>query len=97
MQKIRTTAIALSLALLAACAQRGAEQQQQAAGDTAAMAATPATAPMAGKLPDPVCGMDYDTSYHEWSVYKGDTVHFCSPTCKEVFDKNPEKWAAKLQ
>ncbi|RFM35889.1 YHS domain-containing protein [Chitinophaga silvisoli] len=45
---------------------------------------------------DPVCGMPYDTMFHEFSVYKNDTVHFCSPTCKRVFDKNPEKFAAKL-
>lgn len=45
---------------------------------------------------DPVCGMPYDAAYKEWSVYKKDTIHFCSPTCKGVFDKNPEKYAAKL-
>lgn len=51
---------------------------------------------IAGKLPDAVCGMPYDTTYHEWSVYKKDTLYFCSPTCKRVFDKNPEKYAAKI-
>lgn len=54
------------------------------------------TASVSGKPGDPVCEMPYDTSYHEFSVYKGDTIHFCSVTCKEVFDKNPEKYAAKL-
>jgi len=53
-------------------------------------------AAIAGKFPDAVCGMPYDTSYHEWSVYKKDTLRFCSPTCKRVFDKNPEKYASKL-
>ncbi|WP_343671333.1 YHS domain-containing protein [Chitinophaga sp.] len=57
---------------------------------------TTALQPIAGKMGDPVCGMPYDTTYHEFSVYKNDTVHFCSPTCKRVFDKNPEKYAAKL-
>ncbi|KAA2245794.1 YHS domain-containing protein [Chitinophaga agrisoli] len=46
---------------------------------------------------DPVCQMPYDTSYHEFSVYKGDTVNFCSPTCKGVFDKNPDKYAVNLK
>ncbi|OMP77664.1 hypothetical protein BW716_18950 [[Flexibacter] sp. ATCC 35208] len=57
---------------------------------------TTALQPIAGKVGDPVCGMPYDTTYHEFSVYKNDTVHFCSLTCKRVFDKNPEKYAAKL-
>ena len=51
---------------------------------------------IASKLPDAVCGMPYDTTYHELSVYKKDTLYFCSPTCKRVFDKNPEKYASKL-
>ncbi|MBV8255218.1 MAG: YHS domain-containing protein [Chitinophaga sp.] len=64
---------------------------------TAAPAATPATEQMAsGKLPDPVCEMPYDTSYHEFTVYKTDTIHFCSTTCKGVFEKNPAKFMAKL-
>ena len=50
-----------------------------------------------GKMGDPVCGMPYDTSYHEFSVYNADTVNFCSPTCKGVFDKNPAKYAANLK
>lgn len=50
-----------------------------------------------GRMGDPICEMPYDTSYVEYSVYKGDTVHFCSPTCKGVFDKNPEKYAANLK
>jgi len=53
-------------------------------------------APIAGKLPDAVCGMPYDVTYTESSVYKKDTLFFCSPTCKRVFDKNPEKYASKL-
>jgi YHS domain-containing protein len=50
-----------------------------------------------GRMGDPICEMPYDTSYAEYSVYKGHTVHFCSPTCKSVFDKNPEKYAANLK
>ncbi len=73
----------------------GAPSTQQATTtseeDTAA-----ATLAVNGKPGDPICEMPYDTSYHEFSVFRGDTVHFCSTTCKEVFDKNPEKYAAKL-
>lgn len=82
---------ALSLAgIFMAC---GAPSGQQ----SAATEDTTATVVAAnGKPGDPVCEMPYDTSYHEFSVFKGDTVHFCSTTCKEVFDKNPDKYAAKL-
>jgi YHS domain-containing protein len=53
-------------------------------------------APIAGKQGDAVCGMPYDVTYTEYSVYKKDTLYFCSPTCKRVFDKNPEKYASKI-
>jgi YHS domain-containing protein len=45
---------------------------------------------------DPVCGMPFDTSFHEWAVYKKDTIRFCSPTCKRIYEKNPAKFVAKL-
>ncbi|HEU4553259.1 MAG TPA: YHS domain-containing protein [Chitinophaga sp.] len=81
-------------ALLTACGSGAGKQQpsQDAAEDN-----TPATLIAQGKMGDPVCQMPYDTSYVEWSVYKGDTVHFCSPTCKGVFDKTPGKYAANLK
>ncbi|RAJ75159.1 YHS domain-containing protein [Chitinophaga dinghuensis] len=66
------------------------------APETAPEATPVAEQTVAGKLPDPVCEMPYDTSYHEFTVYKTDTIHFCSPTCKEVFSKAPEKYMAKL-
>lgn len=83
--------------LLAACG-AGSTKHSAPEDTTTAMApaATATDAAVAGKLGDPVCGMPYDTAYKEWSVYKTDTVHFCSPTCKGVFDKNPAKYAAKL-
>lgn len=81
----------LSLAgILMACGAPSGEQS------TATEETTTTTVAANGKPGDPVCEMPYDTSYHEFSVHKGDTVHFCSVTCKEVFDKNPEKYTAKL-
>ncbi|MFY0252595.1 YHS domain-containing protein [Chitinophaga sp. 30R24] len=71
-------------------------QQPKPADTSAEKAATAATTVVNGMLPDPVCEMPYDTSYNEWTVYKGDTLHFCSPTCKSVFEKAPEKYMAKL-
>lgn len=85
--------------LIAACTE--APKKAPAIEDVAVKPAEQAPEPVhdaliAGKLPDAVCGMPYDTTYHEWSVYKKDTLRFCSPTCKRVFDKNPEKYASKL-
>ncbi len=88
----------LLAAFMTACGNSGTKP----AGDSDAVTTQPADQEpakdpaIAGKLPDPVCGMPYDTMYKEWSVYQNDTVHFCSPTCKRVFDKNPEKYAGKL-
>ncbi|WP_142684056.1 YHS domain-containing protein [Chitinophaga polysaccharea] len=83
---------ACSTLVLFACAQK-----QQPAENTTAPAATEApVTTVNNKLPDPVCEMPYDTSYKEWAVYKTDTLHFCSATCKNVFEKAPEKYMAKL-
>ncbi|SHK99457.1 YHS domain-containing protein [Chitinophaga jiangningensis] len=73
-------------------------QQSKPAETTGTATAEPAatTAAVTDKLPDPVCEMPYDTSYQEWTVYKTDTLHFCSSTCKEVFLKAPDKYMAKL-
>jgi len=99
MKQILTISYTLTLAVfMAACGNTGTKQ----AAGTDSVATQPAEqtpaqgTAVAGKLPDPVCGMPYDTMYKEWSVYQNDTVHFCSPTCKRVFDKNPEKYAGKL-
>jgi YHS domain-containing protein len=88
----------LFAALMTACGNSGTKQAVGTDAVTTQPAEhTPAeNTVVAGKLPDPVCGMPYDTMYKEWSVYKTDTIHFCSPTCKRVFDKNPEKHAGKL-
>lgn len=91
----------LAIAAFAACNQHSSEKAAASADSTMSTVTqttedTTALQPIAGKMGDPVCGMPYDTIFHEFSVYKNDTVHFCSPTCKRVFDKNPEKFAAKL-
>ena len=42
---------------------------------------------------DPVCGMEVEKEEAAGSsTYKGETYYFCSPHCKEEFDKNPEKY-----
>jgi len=42
---------------------------------------------------DPVCGMRVDEKTAERSTYAGKTFYFCSKTCKQEFDANPEQFA----
>jgi len=45
---------------------------------------------------DPICKMQVDPAKAAGSsVYKGQTYYFCAVSCKETFDKNPEKYATK--
>jgi YHS domain-containing protein len=45
------------------------------------------------KVKDPVCGMTVeDSDAVAASTYKGTTYFFCSPSCKEAFEKNPETY-----
>ena len=44
---------------------------------------------------DPICGMPISKGSNQVSVYKGKQVGFCSIVCKEMFDKNPQKYSEK--
>ncbi|MBI4240731.1 MAG: heavy metal translocating P-type ATPase [Candidatus Rokubacteria bacterium] len=45
---------------------------------------------------DPICKMQVDPAKAAGSsTYKGQTYYFCALSCKETFDRNPEKYAAK--
>jgi len=42
---------------------------------------------------DPVCGMNVDEKTAKIKVtYKGKAYYFCSTSCKEVFNKSPQKY-----
>lgn len=41
---------------------------------------------------DPVCDMVKGDNWEEFSVIDGDTTWFCSPLCKDEFDKDPSKY-----
>jgi len=44
--------------------------------------------------PDLVCGMTIDPAKAAGSSYfNGETIHFCSQTCKTTFDADPKKYA----
>ena len=45
---------------------------------------------------DPVCGMSVKTDEAAGrSTYQGKNFFFCSPSCKERFDRNPQTFAVK--
>jgi YHS domain-containing protein len=49
-------------------------------------------------MQDPVCGMDVETNTAAGSTeHKGQTYHFCSLTCKEKFDHNPDQYLGKAR
>jgi YHS domain-containing protein len=42
---------------------------------------------------DPVCGMEVDEKTAKFKTeYKGTTYYFCAQGCKEMFEKDPEKY-----
>ncbi|MEQ8741416.1 MAG: heavy metal translocating P-type ATPase, partial [Hoeflea sp.] len=49
-----------------------------------------ATAPIDGKVKDPVCGMDVALDKGKPALeYKGNTLHFCSTGCHDKFERDP--------
>jgi Cu+-exporting ATPase len=45
---------------------------------------------------DPVCGMDVNPEQAAGtSEYQGQTYYFCSPSCKQQFDQNPERYVSQ--
>jgi YHS domain-containing protein len=49
-------------------------------------------------MKDPVCGMDVDPkTAAAKSEFQGVTYYFCSNGCKKAFDKEPEKYAGKME
>jgi xanthine dehydrogenase accessory factor len=43
---------------------------------------------------DPICGMTVDaTSAKHKSEFRGDSYYFCCASCKQTFDKQPDKYA----
>lgn len=45
---------------------------------------------------DPVCNMNVDEKRAAaTSVHKGKTYYFCAKSCKEKFDREPEKFIGK--
>jgi len=87
------SALALTFA---ACGNSNKTEEKATAAETktSEMAATETAAPANGPK-DPVCEMDKKADWDQYTVYGGDTTWFCSPHCKETFDKDPAKFAKK--
>lgn len=58
----------------------------------APMAPTEAPKYTKGAKMDPICEMEWDTAWVEFTVYQGDTIRFCSENCKTAFLARPEKY-----
>jgi len=42
---------------------------------------------------DPVCGMTIPAARaRDFAVHDGKTYHFCSPACREQFEREPERF-----
>ena len=47
---------------------------------------------------DPVCEMTVnEATAAAKSIYKGQTYYFCSALCKQLFDREPEKYIQGLE
>lgn len=99
--KFTIIAFAAITVAFAACSNNNTADSQ-AATLTDSSAATPAntTAPTpvvaSNEIIDPVCGMVKDSTWTDYTVYKGDTVWFCAAPEKTAFEANPEKYAGSL-
>jgi xanthine dehydrogenase accessory factor len=57
----------------------------------------PALAVLRQEARDPVCGMSVDVATAEHrSEHQGRTLYFCCDRCKQIFDKQPEKFLAAV-
>ena len=86
----------IALPLAVACGNgktenKDAGSEQQPAAEQPAVNSSVAEAAAAGKI-DPICEMEKDASWTEFSVHKGDTIWFCGEGCKQAFDARPEKY-----
>ncbi|MHB8778164.1 MAG: YHS domain-containing protein [Anaerolineales bacterium] len=52
---------------------------------------------MATPVKDPVCDMKVnEETAAAKSIYKGETYYFCSTLCKQMFDREPERYVQTL-
>lgn len=93
--------IALSIAAEIVSLRRSARAESEAPRESAARlvespAALGTQSPVPESTTDPVCGMAVDpaTARHSVSLADGRTFHFCSPHCRDAFEREPERYLA---
>jgi len=97
--KTMLLAVVFTAALFSACNQENkattgiANASQQA---TSEQASSTSVATTGKEITDPVCGMVKDSTWTDYTLYKGDTVWFCSAPEKEAFIAKPEKYAQQV-
>jgi YHS domain-containing protein len=83
------------LLFAASCNMKASTDDNKTEEKPAAVTTTTTEQPKTAAALDPVCGMEKDNTWTEYSVTGTDTTWFCSPHCKETFAKNPEKYSKK--
>lgn len=87
MKLLIKTLIPAILMLIVSCgndAGQAKQQQPQLEGESPAMKTSAEI--------DPICEMERDSTWTDYSVYKQDTIWFCSEGCKKAFEARPEKY-----
>lgn len=100
MKKLAALALGLSTLAFLSCGDGSGEKSTtpvdtitvQGHENDTMVVTTKDTVPAGVHAKDPVCGMDYEAKWTLNSTYKDTKVAFCSPLCKETFDKNPDKF-----
>jgi class 3 adenylate cyclase/YHS domain-containing protein len=57
----------------------------------------PTSRPRQTTATDPVCGMKVDAQRGRVLIYRGRRYHFCSPTCRSAFRRNPKRYVAVVR
>jgi YHS domain-containing protein len=85
------------LALTGCNGERQAEQAQ-AGADTTVQAEPDFSVDMLTVAHDPVCGMELtEENFLKTSIHDGQLYGFCSESCKEKFDGDPQKVLSQVE
>lgn len=80
------------LFMAASCGNTPEQASQPAAEQPTVNATTMSASTDPNAKKDPVCEMEYDTSWTEFAVHNGDTIRFCSDGCRMAFEARPDKY-----
>lgn len=97
--KYITLAALAAMVAFTACNNNSSNTEESAATETQQpVEAAPVEAAATPKGPiDPVCEMEKEDTWTEYTVNGTDTVWFCSETCKTAYTGNPQKYQNKVK